>query len=193
MTCCARRRKRLIDPLGAPAFKRARAAKPNGAHVMLAKLCIASLRRQIAPNATFTLITQNVDGLSTRALESVKHSLEIPATTDDPTEQDPQILEMHGRLFDVLCTSGSCAHIEHNQTSPICPALAGTEGLVEAGVLEPTIHETDLPRCTKCGRLARPGVVWFGEKPKHLETIDGLVRRADLCLVVGTSSTVRSE
>ena len=37
-----------------------------------------------------------------------------------------------------------------------------------------------------------PGVVWFGEVPHHLEEIDKLVQKADLAIVVGTSSTVRS-
>jgi len=37
-----------------------------------------------------------------------------------------------------------------------------------------------------------PGVVWFGEMPYHLEEIDKIVQKADLAIVVGTSSTVRS-
>ena len=36
------------------------------------------------------------------------------------------------------------------------------------------------------------GVVWFGEMPHHLEEIDQIVQKADLAIVVGTSSTVRS-
>ena len=32
--------------------------------------------------------------------------------------------------------------------------------------------------------------MWFGEMPVHLDEIDDLVDKADLCLVVGTSSTV---
>lgn len=37
-----------------------------------------------------------------------------------------------------------------------------------------------------------PGVVWFEEIPYHLEEIDEVVQKADLAIVVGTSSTVRS-
>lgn len=37
-----------------------------------------------------------------------------------------------------------------------------------------------------------PGVVWFEEVPHHLEEIDEIVQEADLAIVVGTSSTVRS-
>lgn len=97
---------------------------------------------------------------------------------------------MHGRVFDVLCDSRKCGHCETISRSPICPALGGTEELVESGVIEPTIDKADLPRCSKCGALARPGVVWFGEEPRHLPGIQRLVNQATLCLVVGTSSTV---
>ena len=55
---------------------------------------------------------------------------------------------------------------------------------------EPEIDVKDLPKCRKCGSLARPGVVWFGERPWYLDEIDELVEEADLCIVVGTSSTV---
>ena len=36
-----------------------------------------------------------------------------------------------------------------------------------------------------------PGVVWFGETPHQLDEIDEVVEKADLAIVVGTSSTVR--
>jgi len=102
------------------------------------------------------------------------------------------MIEMHGRLFDVLCTNASCNHTEWDDTSPICPALGGTERITAAstGVPEPLIAEQDLPRCKRCGSLARPGVVWFGEGLHHYDEIEAIVDEADLCLVVGTSSTV---
>ena len=90
----------------------------------------------------------------------------------------------------MLCSSEQCGHREPAPSSPICAALSGTEELVEDGIVEPVVAKTDLPHCNKCGGLARPGVVWFGEIPHYLKTIDGLVDQADLCLVVGTSSTV---
>ena len=113
-----------------------------------------------------------------------------------PSEPDTgSLIEMHGRLFDVLCDDESCGHVELNTSSPICPALEGTEALLTSATSSPnpgpTIAEKDLPRCSKCGGLARPGVVWFGEVPHKLLEIDDLVEEADLCLVVGTSSTVR--
>jgi len=101
-----------------------------------------------------------------------------------------QLIEMHGKFFDVVCRSKYCKHTELNTNSPICEALAGTELLVEGGILDPEIPLKDLPRCSKCGSLTRPGVVWFGEQPLHTQRIDKLVAQADLCLVIGTSSNV---
>jgi NAD-dependent deacetylase sirtuin 5 len=175
---------------------RAFAANPNAAHIALAKFSIESIRKRTAPDATFTLITQNVDGLSARALEAETQKLPesksaAPSPSPSPSRAaQPQLLEMHGKLVDVLCTSAKCGHCEPVSRSPICAALGGTEALVEDGIVEPIVDEADLPRCTKCGALARPGVVWFGEVPRYMETIDRLVDQADLCLVVGTSSTV---
>ncbi|KAH9062068.1 DHS-like NAD/FAD-binding domain-containing protein [Lactarius vividus] len=169
--------------------EKALAAQPNAAHIALAKFSIESIRKEIAPDATFTLITQNVDGLSTRALEAVQSALPASESESSPPSQ-PQILEMHGRVLDVLCTSQTCGHLVTDPTSPICSALGGTEELVESGVTEPIVDKADLPRCSQCGDLARPGVVWFGELPHHMPIIDKLVKRATLCLVVGTSSMV---
>lgn len=172
---------------------RAFAANPNAAHIALAKFSIESIRKRTAPDATFTLITQNVDGLSARALEAETQKLPESKSAAAPSPgraAQPQLLEMHGKLVDVLCTSAKCGHCEPVSRSPICAALGGTEALVEDGIVEPIVDEADLPRCTKCGALARPGVVWFGEVPRHMETIDRLVDQADLCLVLGTSSTV---
>ncbi|KAF9468945.1 DHS-like NAD/FAD-binding domain-containing protein [Collybia nuda] len=162
-------------------------ARFNAAHAAIASFSLPWIRHTLAPGSTFTLITQNVDGLSARALETAEASMTIPESS---TEDQPRILEMHGRLFDVLCSSGSCQHVEYNATSPICEGLDGTEEMVSGGTLDPDIPVESLPRCSKCGSLARPGVVWFGEMPQHLDTIDQLVKRADLCIVIGTSSTV---
>jgi NAD-dependent SIR2 family protein deacetylase len=164
---------------------RAKVAQPNAAHIALAKFSLPAIRNETSPGSTFTLITQNVDGLSQRAMDSV-----MPSNFDALSVDQPMLLEMHGRVFEVLCTDNKCSHAELNFDSPICPSLAGTEQLVESGVIEPTIEEEMLPRCPRCKALARPGVVWFGEIPRYLDTIDQIIHKADLCLVVGTSATV---
>ena len=156
----------------------------------MAAFSIPSLREKIAPGASFTLITQNVDGLSRRALAQIAETHpELVDEVRSPAVQN-SMLEMHGRLFDVVCTSARCGHREFNLNSPVCPALAGTENVYAHDELESHIDEKDLPRCKVCGSLARPGVVWFGEAPWFLDQIDELVDQADLCIVVGTSSTV---
>ncbi|KAF9046031.1 DHS-like NAD/FAD-binding domain-containing protein [Hymenopellis radicata] len=163
-------------------------AQPNAAHKVIAQFSVPSVRNAIVPDSTFTLITQNVDGLSQVALDEVM--LKYPDEATPAPNEQPRMLEMHGRIFDVLCASGICDHIEFNKASPICEALKGTEELIDKQSMDATIALSSLPHCTQCGELSRPGVVWFGEEPLYLETIDKLVDKADLCLVVGTSSTV---
>ncbi|KAG8832467.1 hypothetical protein FRC18_005005 [Serendipita sp. 400] len=174
-------------------------ANPNAAHIALAKLMTPSVLSRVAPAAkSFHLITQNVDGLSTRALRMVHESQTQASVTSPVPEADipnpASLIEMHGRLFDVRCTE--CNHSVPDFTSPLCPALKEADdqhaNVIQAGHPE---HEINipiekLPRCTNCGSLTRPDVVWFGEEIPLLPQIDQLVDEADLCLVVGTSSVV---
>ncbi|KAI9067603.1 DHS-like NAD/FAD-binding domain-containing protein [Trametes sanguinea] len=170
--------------------EKALVAQPNPGHLALAMFSIPSIRQKMAPGSSFALITQNVDGLSRKALEQIADSHpELADEIRSPVVQD-SMLEMHGRLFDVVCTNPACGHREYNSKSPLCPALAGTEKVFSDNEPEPRIDVKDLPRCSKCDSLARPGVVWFGETPWYLDKIDQLVSEADLCIVVGTSSTV---
>lgn len=138
----------------------------------------------------------SVDGLSIRALEK--------------GEKAP--IEMHGSLFRTRCTS--CGTERPNFDSPISTGLAGTEDLSKEYRAVPL---EDLPRCQEpsCGGLLRPAVgesllscnipylqlmcavwsslfsqVWFGESIPELSRISQHVQRADLVLVLGTSSTV---
>ncbi|CAE6407678.1 unnamed protein product [Rhizoctonia solani] len=160
------------------------------------RLLDPNYRGAVAPLAiNCTLITQNVDGLSLRAQDALgSESLDNVGTSN---LNQGQIIEMHGRLLETLCTK--CKHRNLDTRSPICPALAGTELRTEAvmddagkRVPEAEISPNDLPRCGKdgCGGLLRPGVVWFGESIPRLNAIESLVEEADMCLVVGTSSVV---
>nr|GAT60060.1 predicted protein [Mycena chlorophos] len=147
-------------------------AEPNSAHDALAKFSIPAIRHQTAP-----------------AMDRVWKAHAQGNADADPAANTP-LLEMHGRIFDVMCTSNFCGHVEYDKTSPICEALGGTEEAVEKNAMDATIPKSKLPRCKKCNVLARPGVVWFGEQPINLDKNDELVAAADLCLVIGTSSTV---
>ena len=52
--------------------------------------------------------------------------------------------------------------------------------------------DDEVPRCTACGALLRPDVVWFEEMlpPDALAAAEAMARRCDLMLVVGTSAEV---
>ncbi|KAJ8502246.1 hypothetical protein ONZ51_g77 [Trametes cubensis] len=182
---------------------------PNAAHMALARFALPQLRHTLSPGSSFTLITQNIDGLDRRAIE--------------------QVYQEHG-IAGVLCTNYECRHRELNYDSPICAGLAGTEVLVEgvpegdaktsqeerkgpkrsasearawaearlaglkqeneSAAADPEVPLEDLPRCKKCGALTRPDVVWFTEVPQRIDEVMRVVENADLCMVVGTSAVV---
>lgn len=143
-------------------------------------------------NISQTLITQNVDGLSSRALDEV-----LEKKGQDRSHVFP-IYEMHGRLVDTICTA--CERRERNiEDEALCPALAAAGAPPPSGEDAHRSADSDavadiplkeLPRCKQCGGLLRPGVVWFGETPQYMDIIWTLVEQADMCIVVGTSSTV---
>jgi NAD-dependent deacetylase len=47
-------------------------------------------------------------------------------------------------------------------------------------------------QCLVCARTGglRPDIVWFGEMPMHMETIEERIRRCDLFISIGTSAAV---
>lgn len=151
-------------------------AQPNRGHYALAKLSHT--------HSDFITITQNVDGLLTRA------------------HHDPdRLLELHGSLFELRCTGFTCNYVEKdNFKHPLTPQLAGTEQETVATEGSPQftpvklLAERELPLCPVCGELLRPGVVWFGEllPMMAIDKIDNFLQqgKVDLILVVGTSGTV---
>ncbi len=86
------------------------------------------------------------------------------------------VVELHGSLEAFRCFDNG-----HPYDS------AGLKGL-ETG----EDGEVDPPRCTICGSLIRPGVVWFGEMlPREpVERAWAAVGQCDALLVVGTSAVV---
>jgi NAD-dependent deacetylase len=82
-------------------------------------------------------------------------------------------LELHGSLFVTRCT--------------VCEWQRADRDPIDATSLE------TLPRCERCGRLARPAVVWFGESldPELLDRAFNAANEASVCLVVGTSGVVQ--
>ncbi|EWC46882.1 hypothetical protein DRE_03894 [Drechslerella stenobrocha 248] len=154
-------------------------AKPNPAHRALAALSIK--------NKDFITVTQNVDGLSPRSGH--------PAG---------QLFPVHGSLSTVKCTGVFCNYVEFNNFDmALTPALAPSSvpsapstdpAAADPDAQPPNIPLDELPKCSKCSSLLRPGVVWFGETlPKDLvKSVNDWINAGpiDLCLVIGTSGRV---
>lgn len=134
----------------------ARLAQPNLAHLALAQL------EQRTPS--FTLATQNVDGLHLRAGSA-------------------NVVELHGSLFRFRCS------VEGTAVAWSDPADDDSEALarLERGELTPP------PPCPHCGAALRPDIVWFTEAlPIGPWTVASDAARAcDVCLVIGTSALVQ--
>ncbi len=76
------------------------------------------------------------------------------------------VIHMHGELLRALC--GACGH-RWDAPREMAPGDA----------------------CPACGIPAtRPDVVWFGEMPYHMETIDRHLSTCDLFVAIGTSGAV---
>jgi NAD-dependent deacetylase len=115
-------------------------------------------------HAETTLVTQNVDGLHHRAADAVA------GDGQDAARAYP--FEVHGALHRDLCSR--CGRRTPGR-SDIDATSTGT-----------------LPRCDECEGMLRPDVVWFGEAldPDVIGASLEAARRADVCLVVGTSAVV---
>ncbi len=98
---------------------------------------------------SFTLITQNVDGLHKKA-------------------GSRNLIEMHGNIWKVRCTS--CNHVKEDHRVPI----------------------EILPYCDRCGGLLRPHIVWFGESinPEDLGRSMEALKNCEVFMVIGTSGVV---
>ncbi len=117
-------------------------ASPNAAHEALARFALPHLRHALAPHDSFTLITQNIDGLDRRAIDRAYSEAGMQSPLDtitkgpsgpSPTDQiEPLLFGMHGHVAGVLCTDYECKRRALDLTTPLCPALAGTELVVDA-------------------------------------------------------------
>ncbi len=78
-----------------------------------------------------------------------------------------ELIHMHGEALKALCASCRTTHVWHVDLSVTTP-------------------------CPSCGRTGamRPGVVWFGEMPYHMQRISELLGTCDLFISIGTSGNV---
>jgi NAD-dependent deacetylase len=80
------------------------------------------------------------------------------------------VLELHGNIWGLRCTAG-CRPNWEDRTVPLA---------------------TIPPRCSSCGALARPDVVWFGESLSAgvLDAAFSAALTCEVMLVIGTSALV---
>jgi NAD-dependent SIR2 family protein deacetylase len=153
-------------------WSRMRAADPNTTHRLL-----ASMERA---GRLSGLITQNVDGLHTRAGHR-------------------DVIDLHGRIDRVICLG--CRELSprkalHERLTAMNPGYANldTELAPDGDVLLDDTHEFRVADCDGCGGELKPDVVFFGENvPKdRVERCYALVDEAEALVVLGSSLQVMS-
>jgi NAD-dependent SIR2 family protein deacetylase len=150
-------------------------AEPNRAHRALAGLETAG--------RVHAVVTQNVDGLHTRA--GSRH-----------------VIDLHGRLDTVQCLEcGALTHRADFQArlvasnphlSSAAPHAIAPDG--DAAVANVDYSSVDVPACDSCGGILKPHVVFFGEgvPPARVDAAFQQLADADALLVVGSSLMVFS-
>ncbi len=135
-----------------------RSAEPNAGHRALVRLGEALPDR-------FVLVTQNVDGLHSRAGNTDRH-----------------VMAIHGDIGRMRCARECVA--DRFQIPDAVQALAKGEPV------SPEVKA--LLVCAKCGGMARPHVLWFDEsydeERYHLDTVRRIATEAALVVVAGTSA-----
>ncbi len=155
-------------------WPRIREARPNRAHIALARLQ--------ALQATGLIITQNVDRLHQRA-------------------GSERVVDLHGRLDRVRCLEcGALLCREsmqqrlllHNPWRPDARATARPDG--DAEVAARLEAEIVVPDCGDCGGTLMPDVVFFGGSVpgERVRQCQRAIGDADALLAVGTSLQVYS-
>ena len=150
-------------------------AKPNAGHHALADLETAGLTG---------VITQNVDGLHAAA-------------------GSRRVITLHGDIAAVICLEcgdRSARSELQNRLSDInphaekTPVLEHAELRPDGDAVAQDWQQFRLVGCLQCGGRLKPDVVFFGESvPKpRVEAAYGLVERAEVLVVVGSSLTVMS-
>lgn len=103
--------------------------------------------------------------LATQNVDGLHERAAEAAGSSDP-------IRLHGSIFRVRCSEchGESEHREQVNAS----------------------NESTLPRCSACGGLLRPAVVWFGEQlpVEALNQASSAARESVVCLVIGTSGAV---
>ncbi len=149
-------------------------AQPNAGHSALVALERAGV--------VSGLITQNVDGLHTRAGSRT-------------------VIDLHGRITDVVCLScrARTSRSEvHRRLTELNPDQADRDGLTAPdgdALLDTTdVDGFQLAYCSRCGGVLKPDIVFFGENvpPERVDVCKSWGEAADVLLVAGSSLHVMS-
>ena len=155
-------------------WQRMSTADPNPAHRALAEL---EHRDRID-----TLVTQNVDGLHSRA-------------------GSERVVDLHGRLDQVVCLDCGWGEDRPSWQARLEAANPEWNQVViawkpdgDAVLADDDTSRFDVPPCPACGGIVKPDVVFFGENvPKERVTAGyEAVERSDGLLVIGSSLMVFS-
>jgi NAD-dependent SIR2 family protein deacetylase len=149
-------------------------AQPNAAH--------HAVRALAARSRVHRLVTQNVDGLHTRA-------------------GNPDVIELHGNIGRVRCMDCGEQHTRasvQRMLEAMNPDFIGhvapdlPDG--DANIEHLDFASFDIPGCTRCGGVLKPDVVFFGESvPRELvQDAARSLESADAMLVLGSSLMVYS-
>ncbi|WP_368496125.1 Sir2 family NAD-dependent protein deacetylase [Herbiconiux sp. A18JL235] len=149
------------------------AARPNTTHLLIAELEAAGVVNGV--------ITQNVDGLHTRA--GTRH-----------------LVDLHGSMDRVVCLrcgqsyarAGIAQAITDANPGVTEPALVRMAPDGDAAVAE--YESFVVPSCTVCGGVLKPDVVFFGEfvPTEKFAEASAMVAAADAMVIAGSSLVVNS-
>jgi NAD-dependent SIR2 family protein deacetylase len=154
-------------------WSRFRDAQPNEGHRALAALELEGVVSGV--------ITQNVDGLHTRA-------------------GNRRVVELHGSMDRVLCLdcgqvfARSSISARIDAANPWLRRSGSVEMAPDGDAIVTDIEHFVVPDCTVCGGRLKPDVVFFGEliPVERFREAASLVQSADAMLVAGSSLVVNS-
>ncbi|TFC96927.1 MULTISPECIES: Sir2 family NAD-dependent protein deacetylase [Cryobacterium] len=154
-------------------WHRFRAAEPNLGHRSLARLELSGLISGV--------ITQNVDGLHTRA--GSRH-----------------VVDLHGSLDLVVCLDCDQAFGRDSVASRLeaaNPTLGTADAVNTAPDGDADVSDIDgftIPDCSVCGGMLKPNVVFFGELVPTVKFTEAtaLVSGAEALIIAGSSLFVNS-
>ncbi|QQO07911.1 Sir2 family NAD-dependent protein deacetylase [Breznakiella homolactica] len=137
--------------------------QPSIVHIGLARMEQSGLLEGI--------ITQNIDLLHQKA-------------------GSRRVVEIHGSpsLHYCLNCMDGCSPEDFDADD----AVRGNPAVMGFSEAAAIVRAGDMPRCGICGSVLKPGITFFGEAlpAKALKNAEGLARKSDLMLVLGTSLTV---